>query len=136
MGWNSFLDSVETRLASVSGISYASRAASLDPEKLLKIPRWPAGLVVDMGGMVNPFSGEIAERLMSIVIAVFKPRGTLGKEAAKQLGTLSEAVVEEFTHTDENSSIRVLSESDEIAEQVGSGEVYMRAITFSYDILR
>lgn len=136
MGWSAFIDSTVTSLAAVSGISYASRAAGLDPDKLLAIPQWPAGLVIDMGGSADPFSGDISERSLAIVIAVFVPAGTLGSQASQQLGTISEAVVEAFTHTRANSSIRILSESDEIAEQIGAGEVYMRVINFSYDILR
>lgn len=136
MGWSSYIDDAVTRLASVSGISYAARAAGVDPEKLLLIPQWPAGLVIDLGGNADPFSGDITERTMSIVIAVFVPAGTLGGQASQQLGTISEAVVEAFTHTANDSTIRILSETDELAEGVGDGEVYMRAITFSYDILR
>lgn len=136
MGWSTYIDSAVTRLASVSGISYAARAAGIDPEKLLLIPQWPAGLVVDGGGAADPFSGDITERSLSIILAVFVPAGTLGTQASQQLGTISEAVVEAFTHTANDSTIRILSESDEIAEGVGSGEVYMRVLTFSYDILR
>lgn len=136
MSWTAFLDNVVTRAASVTGITYASRAASLDPERLLNIPAWPCALVIDGGGVANPYEPNTTERTMSIVIAVFEPAGTLGQFAAQTLGTLSKLMVDEFTHTREDSSIRVLSESDEIAERVGGGEVYMRAINFTYDILR
>jgi hypothetical protein len=136
MGWSAYIDLAVTRLAGVTGISYAARAAGLDPEKLLLIPQWPAGLVIDGGGNADVYSGDITERTMSIVIAVFVPAGTLGTQASQQLGTISEAVVEAFTHTANDSTIRILSESDEMAEQVGGGEVYMRALNFSYDTLR
>lgn len=136
MSWNTFLDTVVTRAAAVTGITYASRASSLDPERLLAIPAWPAVLVIDGGGLASQYDPITTERTMSIVIAVFEPAGTLGQFAAQTLGTLSERIVEEFTHTREDSSIRVLSESDEIAERIGAGEVYMRAINFEYEILR
>lgn len=136
MGWNAFLDTVETRAASVTGISYASRAASLDPDKLLKIPRWPAALVISGGGGTDPYSGRIQEGTFSVVIALLKPRGTLGKEASRTLSGLAELMIEEFTHTSEDSSIDCIGISDEIGEAIGQGEVYMIALNFSYDILR
>lgn len=136
MSWNSFLDTVVTRLATVTGINRAERSAVIDPDRMMAVPRFPTGIVTDMGGSVDPFSGEIYERQFAITIAVLVPRFMLGGEASKTLGTICEAVVEEFTHTREDSSIRLLADTDEVAEAAGQSEIYLKTMLFSADLLR
>lgn len=135
MGWSAFLDTVVTRAASVSGISTAERAVGIDPDRAVRVPRFPKALVHDMGGAIDPYSGDIYERTFGISILVFVPRGANGSEAAKKLGTLAEAMTTEFTHTQEDSSIRVLGESEESAESAGGGEIYSKTLVFSLDFL-
>lgn len=136
MSWSAFLDTVVTRLATVTGVNRAERSAVVDPDRLMKIPRFPTGIVTDLGGSVDPFSGEIYERNFAITIAVLVPRFTLGGEASKALGTICEAVVEEFTHTREDSSIRLLADTDEVAEGTETAEIYLKTMAFTVDVLR
>lgn len=135
MSWNSFLESAVTRAASVTGISLAERSVGIDPERVIKVPRFPKALVHDLGGSIDPFSGHIYERTFGVSIVVFVPRGASGSEAARKLATLAELMTTEFTHTRDNSSIRCLGETEESAEAAGQGEIYIKTLVFSYDIL-
>lgn len=133
MGWNSAIDTVVTTVAAVSGINYCSRAALIDPDRLVKIPRWPKALVHDLGGQLDPFSGEIYDRMFGVTLVVMKPRGTDGSEASKLLATLSDLVVTALTHTRIGSSISIIMDSQEIAEAVNSNELYMKTLIFTMD---
>lgn len=134
MSWTAVLDSVETILGSVTGINYASRAALIDPERLLRIPRWPKALVYDIGGSINGFNGETYERQFGVAIVVLAPRGTEGKKASQELGTLSEAVVTALTHTRGAGTIRIIADTFEAAGSVGEQEIYMQNLIFSYEV--
>lgn len=135
MSWTSFLDSVVTTVGSVSGINKAYRGATVDPDRLMRIPRWPKAIIQDMGGQIDQYSGTIYDRQMAITLVSFRPRDATGTEAAKELGTLSEAVVDALTHTRTANAITLVGDLEEIAESVGQGEVYMKTLLFSYSIL-
>lgn len=133
--WNEFIDDCVTRVATVTGINSAIRSAAADPEKILKIPgRFPKALVHNLGGQMDVFNGTVNQRLLGITIALHYPRGVVGGEAEKALATISEAVIAEFTHTREDDSIRLLSDTMEVAESIGDGEMYLSTLIFSYEI--
>ena len=133
--WSTFLDACVTRVLTVTGINSAARAVSADPEKIVKIPgQFPKALIHNLGGQMDVFNGEDNPRLMGITLVVHDPRGVLGGSSEKLLAQLSELVIAEFTHTRDDNSIRLLSDSMEVAEQVGSGEMYLATLIFSFEI--
>lgn len=135
MGWSTYLDNIVTRVATVSGLSDVHRAAVIDPDKIVKIPRWPKAIVTDLGGSLDPFSGTVYDRQFAVTIIGYYPRGVDGGFASKQIGALSEAVVTELTHTREHGEITLIGDIGEQAEAVGSGaELYMQTSIFSYSV--
>ena len=135
MGWNSYLDSIVTRVAAVTGINRCERAAHVDIDKMVAVPRWPQAIVSDFGGEIDPFSGDIYIKRFAVTLAVLVPRGTNGKEASKKLAEISEAVVAELTHTRDHGEITLFGEMGEVAESSGTAEVYMQTFLFNYLVL-
>jgi hypothetical protein len=134
MGWSSYLDSIVTRVAAVSGISTAYRSASVDPDKMVKIPRWPKAIISDLGGQLDPYSGTIYDRQFAVTIAILYPRGVEGGAASQQLGTLAEAVVTALTHTRDSGEISLIGDIGEQVESVGGPEIYMQTQIYSYSV--
>lgn len=136
MAWyDEVLDSIETSLAGVSGISYATRGV-FDPVKSKKIPRWPKAYLTDLGGQRDPFTGDLSNRLAAVTLVVFEPRGVDGKRASKTLAQLDEAVSELLTHTRPGNNIALLADSDEGVEGSDALEFYVKTIVFEYEVER
>lgn len=133
--WNTFLDELAADLDAITGIDYVERAAVLDVDKILLIPRWPKAIVTNMGGTLD-FSGEIWERQVGITLAKSVPAGTLGSKASKELASLQELVVATLEHTRQTNAFSLVFESEEVSEAVGVGEVYMVTMIFSYQLER
>lgn len=135
MGWNSYLDSIVTRVAGVTGVNRCERAAVVDPEKLMKIPRWPTVIISDEGGAVDPFSGDIYNKQFSCTIAALVPRGTLGGKASEDVATVAEAIVAELTHTRDHGEITLYAEAGESFESVDGREIYLKTLIFNYLVI-
>ena len=133
--WSDFLDACVTRVLTVAGINSAIRTSAADPERILKIPgRFPKALIHNLGGEMDIFNGEINNRMMAITLVVHEPRGVMGGTAEDTLADLTELVIGEFTHTRDDNSIRLLSDTMEVAAPVGQGEMYMNTMIFRYHI--
>ena len=134
-GWNSYLDLLVTRLEAVTGVNLAERTAVIDPEKLIKIPRWPKVLVTDFGGNIDRFSGVIYDRQVAITICVLSARGVIGGKASKLIGTVAEAIVTALTHTRTDGTMRLIEDTEESAQSAGGREIYFKTLIFTYSII-
>lgn len=132
MGWNSYLDSIVTRVAAISGVNRCERAANVDIERLSKIPRWPTVVITDMGGSLDPYSGSIYNKQFAVSIIAMVPRGPLGGEASKDIATVAEAIVTELTHTRDHGEITLYADIGETVEGSNSGEIYLQTFIFNY----
>lgn len=136
MAWNAYIDDKVTEIAAIPGINYCERAALIDPDRIMRINRWPMALVQSEGLNIDPFNGVICGGLLGVTLVTNKSRGLLGSAAIRELGTISEAVIAALTGT-RDGAVMLWGVSEEAGESVdGNNEIYMVKLIFSYDLLR
>ncbi len=134
-GWNAYLDLLVTRIEGVTGVNKAERSAVVDPDKMMKIPRFPMAIITDLGGSVDVFSGEIDDRQVAITIAVLAPRGVQGGKANKLIATIAEAIVTELDHTRTDGTIRIIEDTEEATQSAAGREIYFKTLVYTYSTL-
>lgn len=131
---------LEAKVAQVAAITNGSdlafnwveRRPDIDVDDLLKINRWPKAVITDFGGELNVFNASLWERLMAITIVVHRPRDP--SRAARDLSQLGELLVADLKHNRDDSAIKLVADSDEVAESVGNTRLYMKTYLFAYEI--
>lgn len=132
---NDFLDSKVARLVNLGIFATVSRAAVIDPDAMMAVPRWPKALVIDMGGELAPSNGKLWTRAMAVVIAVHEPRDEIGARASVELLELASRVADEFEGDRRDSGIVLVNDSDAVLEPMpGGGMFFTKTLLFMYEI--
>lgn len=111
-----FLEETETRLrAIVNGASspivfHTDIVPFLDIEEILKIPRWPAGIIVDGNGTFNEFNRDLWDRTFSVALIHAVPRSQTGRYTLKDLWARSRFLIDGLSY--KTAGISVWNASD------------------------
>jgi len=124
---STFLSDVKTRTEAVmNGGSVAFLrvwvAPFLDVERLLSIPRWPAAVIFDNGGSLDPHNGKIWTRQFSVAILTSHPRDHIGEETTHNILDLGELLM---TALEYDTTIEIFNAGDDDLEAIGVDESIM-----------
>jgi len=83
---------------------------------LLRIPRWPAGVIIDKSGSLDPFNSKIWNRKFSVKVIDSKPRSAIGEESLLRIMDIGELLITAFEY---DTDAEIFNAPDDDLEVIG-----------------
>lgn len=130
-----FLTAVKTTLVGLSSFAAVWKTPGLDVVRLLKEARFPAALVTDMGGNLDPHNKKLWYRRLAITIVVDDQRDNMGDYAQDKCLDLGETVKDAFKlRTDLSLSVVPADDAVGSVEKGGTIALVFKTYYFSYEL--
>lgn len=134
-----FLDQTKVDVAALGGGTAFNRVLIVplvDIDVLMQNPRWPAALINDGGGELDPHNHKIWRRVLEITVVDSHQRDPWGEVSTREMLDLGETLVAglEYNNTD---SLFLEADSDIAAEFTRLGVMIVhKTYTFAYKLRR
>ena len=120
---DAFLTEVVNRIKAIDNggdplFSNVRKAPFLDMAKLIKIPRWPAAVVLDGSGNFNRFNRDIWTRTFSVAIIDCVARDNIGEQTLKSMHLRMKGLIDTLKYRTTDTAVDY--SADEELEAVGT----------------
>lgn len=113
------------------------RSAEVSPERIAKIPAFPAAIVMQLGGELDDANGEIWSRQLGVAVLIQTAFDAFMDDASDKLDQYTSLVVDELQSTRRGNAIQCIQETEEQVVAIDDQtDILMKVSVFDYEIDR